>query len=153
MYLYFMIGNRKSKTLFFAALITFLFSLSVRAQQKQIRQITNIIEQQRTAWNRGDIEGFMKAYRNDDSLMFIGKNGITRGWKQTLANYKKNYPDTMTMGHLDFTLIQFEKIKSSCYLVTGRWHLKRSIGDAGGHFTLLIRRFGKKWLIVKDHTS
>lgn len=140
-----------NKTIMTAALLFPCLFLS--AQQKQIRQITNTIEQQRSAWNRGDIEGFMDAYWNNDSLMFIGKSGITYGWKQTLANYKRNYPDTVTMGRLDFKLIQFEKIKASCFLITGKWHLKRSIGDVGGHFTLLMRRVGKKWVIVKDHTS
>jgi hypothetical protein len=135
-----------SAALLFACLYT-------SAQQKQIRQITNTIEQQRLAWNRGDIEGFMDAYWNNDSLMFIGKSGITYGWKQTIANYKRNYPDTVTMGQLDFKLMQFEKITASCFLITGKWHLKRSIGDVGGYFTLLMRRLGKKWVIVKDHTS
>ena len=140
-----------AKTIALAALLfAYIFT---SAQQKQIRQITNTIEQQRLAWNRGAIEGFMNSYWNDDSLMFIGKSGITYGWKQTLANYKRNYPDTVTMGHLDFKLIQFEKITASCFLITGKWHLKRSIGDVGGHFTLLMRRWGKRWVIVKDHTS
>lgn len=131
----------------------FLFSLKGMAQQKQIREISETIEKQRLAWNQGDIEGFMQTYWNNDSLMFIGKSGITYGWKQTLANYKKGYPDTVAMGQLDFKLIQFERLTKRCYLVTGKWYLKRSIGDAGGHFTLLMRRLGKTWVIVKDHTS
>ena len=36
----------------------------------------------------------MKGYWNNDSLMFIGRNGVTYGYQNTLMNYKKNYPNT-----------------------------------------------------------
>lgn len=123
------------------------------AQNKQEEAIRQTLHDQAAEWNRGNIEGFMETYWNDEALMFIGKSGVTYGWKQTLANYRKGYPDTAAMGKLEFTLIQFEKIKKSCYLVTGKWHLKRSMGDVGGHFTLLLKKIHGKWLIVKDHTS
>ena len=123
------------------------------AQDKQSIAIRRTINLQAEEWNRGNIKGFMESYWNDEALMFIGKNGVTYGWNKTLANYEKGYPDTAAMGKLVFTLIQVERIRKSCYLVTGKWHLNRSIGDIGGHFTLLMKKIKGKWLIVKDHTS
>jgi hypothetical protein len=56
-------------------------------------------------------------------LMFIGKSGVTYGYKNTLANYKKNYPDTATMGKLTFTLIQVKQLSPEYFHVTGKYYL------------------------------
>jgi hypothetical protein len=39
--------------------------------------IRQILDQQTVAWNNGDIQKFMKGYWQNDSLMFIGKSGIS----------------------------------------------------------------------------
>ena len=67
--------------------------------------VRKVLATQNAAWNRGDVDAFMVGYWHSDSLMFIGKSGVTYGWQNTLNNYKKNYPDTATMGKLQFTLI------------------------------------------------
>src|ERR1700752_1451879 len=59
-----------------------------------------VLSEQQAAWNRADIEGFMKGYWHSDSLMFISSNGVTRGWQQTLDNYRKAYPGKAAMGTL-----------------------------------------------------
>ena len=125
----------------------------VSAQSKDELAIREILDNQTAAWNRGDIEGFMKGYWENDSLMFIGKSGVTYGWSNTLKNYKKNYPDTATMGKLAFTLIQVKKLSIEYYHVTGKWFLERSIGDIGGHYTLLFRKINGRWVIISDHSS
>ncbi len=123
------------------------------AQSKDEKTIRNLLAEQTAAWNRGDIESFMKGYWENDSLMFIGKSGVTYGWTNTLNNYKKGYPDTAAMGQLAFTLIKVEKISRKYFQVVGKWFLKRSIGDVGGHYTLLLRKINRKWVIVADHSS
>lgn len=133
-----------------------LISISTSAQpglssnEKKIRQILN---DQTTAWNRGDIETFMKGYWKSDSLMFIGKNGVTRGWQRTLDNYRKGYPDTAAMGKLSFDLVDIKKLSSRYYHVVGKWMLKRSIGDLSGHYNLLFKKIKGNWVIVADHSS
>ena len=130
-----------------------LMALHSKAQSKDEAAILQILKNQSSAWNRGDIEGFMKGYWEDDSLMFIGKSGVTYGWKNTLKNYKKGYPDTAAMGKLEFTILNTKKLSSEYFFVTGKWHLQRSIGDLEGHFTLLFRKIKNKWVIVADHSS
>jgi ketosteroid isomerase-like protein len=125
----------------------------VSAQPNGETQIRETLVQQTAAWNRGDIEGFMNGYWKSDSLMFIGKSGVTYGWTNTLNNYKRGYPDTAAMGKLAFTVIQVKKLSKEYYHVTGKWFLKRSIGDIGGHFTLLFRKINGRWVIISDHSS
>ena len=131
--------------IFFAPLV-----LSAQDDEKIIR---NILATQTNSWNHGDINGFMKGYWENDSLMFIGKSGVTYGWKNTLNNYKKSYSDTTAMGKLNFDLIQVKRLSSEYYSVTGKWFLKRTIGDLSGHFTLLFRKINNEWVIVSDHSS
>jgi ketosteroid isomerase-like protein len=115
--------------------------------------IRKILSEQTSAWNRGDLVSFMKDYWKNDSLMFIGKSGVTYGWTNTLNNYKKSYPDTATMGKLTFSLIQVKRLSGHYYHVTGKWHLKRSGGDLEGHYTLVFRKIKRHWYIVSDHSS
>ena len=131
-----------------------LFSIGLHAQtNKDEVAIRELLSKQNAAWNRGDIDNFMIGYWKNDSLMFIGKSGITYGWENTLKNYKKGYADTAAMGKLTFTLIQLKPLSKEYYHVTGKWFLKRSIGDVGGHFTLLFRKIKGQWVIISDHSS
>jgi hypothetical protein len=141
-------------------IILVLFFVSASAQSKPARPaggdeqtIRTLIEEQRLAWNMGDKEKFMQTYWQSDSLMFIGKSGVTYGWQKTLDNYKKGYPDTAAMGKLDFDLLEVKRLSVMYFFVVGKWHLTRSIGDVGGHFTLLFKKIKNKWVIIADHSS
>ena len=128
-------------------------SLSIDAQSKDEHAILGSMNAQLKAWNAGDLEKFMEPYWKSDSLMFIGKSGITYGWQQTLNNYKKGYPDTASMGKLDFSIVEVKELSAEYFHVVGKWHLDRSAGDLQGHFTLLFKKINNKWLIIKDHSS
>ena len=134
-------------TLFLTGLIT---SLSAQKAETTIRKI---MADQELAWNRGDLEGFMQGYWQSDSLRFIGSRGLTYGWQQTLANYKKGYPDTEAMGKLKFTILSVEQLSKRSAYVTGKWRLTRKAGDLEGHYTLLWKKVKGKWVIVADHSS
>ena len=134
-------------------LAVILFISSAFAQSKDELMIRNILAQQTIAWNGGDIENFMKPYWHSDSLMFIGKSGITYGWQKTLDNYKKSYPDAAAMGKLDFTILQTKRLAVLYYFVVGKWHLARTAGDLSGYFTLLFKKIKNTWVIISDHSS
>ena len=131
-----------------------LFSTEkIFAQSTDEAAVRKILATQNAAWNHGDVDAFMVGYWHSDSLMFIGQNGITYGWQNTLNNYKKNYPDTATMGKLNFTLITVKPLSKEYYHVVGKWHLTRTVGNASGHFTLLFRKIKGEWVIIEDHSS
>lgn len=134
------------------AIMTTLF-FSGMGQSKDELAIRSAMNEQLTAWNTGNLSQFMDTYWKNDSLMFIGKSGVTYGWQNTLNNYKKGYPDTSAMGKLDFKIIQVKRLSVLYFSVVGKWHLARTIGDIGGHFTLLFKKIQKKWLIISDHSS
>jgi len=136
--------------------LTFLYIMSAlccTAQSKDELEIRDILDEQTQAWNQGNIERFMKTYWENDSLMFIGKNGVTYGWLNTLNNYKRNYPDTAAMGKLSFTILTLRPLSAEYFYVVGKWHLQRTIGDLGGHYDLLFKKIKGRWVIVADHSS
>lgn len=133
--------------------VLLIISSSAMAQSKDASAIKNAMNEQLAAWNSGNIERFMQTYWQSDSLMFIGKSGVTHGWQKTLENYKKNYPDTDAMGKLDFNILEVKRLSVLYFFVVGKWHLTRSIGNAEGHFTLLFKKIKNNWVIVVDHSS
>jgi ketosteroid isomerase-like protein len=138
-------------------LLLTLFSLltlsSLSAQTKDEQTIRSILADQTVQWNKGDIDAFMKGYWNNDSLLFVGKNGPTYGYQKTLSNYKKSYPDAAAMGKLSFELLKVQQLSPDCYFVLGKWALTRSIGNVGGAYTLIFRKINNQWVIVSDHSS
>lgn len=70
-------------------LIGICISLLSSAQNKDIQSIQQLLDKQVAAWNTGNIDAFMLGYWENDSLLFMGKNGPTYGYATTLKNYKK----------------------------------------------------------------
>lgn len=140
------------KKLFYLLLLVSV--ISSNAQTKDEQNILSILDAQTKFWNAGDLENFMKGYWNNDSLMFIGKSGVTYGYKNTLENYKKGYPNRDAMGILKFNILKVEKISADAYFVVGKWHLTREkVGNVEGHYTLLFKKIKGEWVIVADHSS
>ncbi len=129
------------------------FGPSVQAQNKAEKAILVVMHAQEIAWNKGDLNAFMEGYWHSDSLTFIGSRGLTRGWQTTLDNYKKSYPDVAAMGKLTFTILKVEQLDRKNAFVIGKWHLKRVKDELSGHYTLLWKKVGGKWVIVADHSS
>ncbi len=149
----FSIKNTNMLKPFLLLLFPVCFTTLVNAQSADEKAIRAILADQTRYWNEGDLELFMLGYLDSDSLMFVGRNGVTYGYQQTLANYHKNYPDKQHMGSLEFTILQVKKLSSDHYFVVGKFHLTRTIGDASGHFTLLWKKIKGKWKIIADHSS
>jgi len=57
------------------------------------------------------------------------------------------------MGTLDFGHLEFQMLGESAALVLERWKLERKAGPIGGNFSLVLRKFDGRWLIIHDHTS
>lgn len=134
----------------------FLFSGSILLAQNfsfEEEEIKKVLEHQRSAWNKGEIEDYMSGYWKSDSLMFVGSKGIQYGWNKTLMNYKKSYPDKKAMGELTFDILSLNVLSENSAFMLGKWLLKREAGNLSGHFTLLWKKILGEWKVVIDHSS
>ena len=134
----------KLNSIYSISLVLFFFAgfhLPIMGQTdtSQAYLIRQVMAQQETAWNEGNIIAFMEGYRKSDSLLFVGSSGVQYGFENTLKRYQTTYATPEKMGKLTFQLDRLMPVGDSYYYVLGRWHLARSIGDAGGYFTLLFR--------------
>ena len=132
--------------------LSLLFVINTNAQPKDDIQIRTVMNEQVAAWNAGDMDRYMNTYWQNDSLMFVGKE-IELGWNYVLKNYKKAYPDTASMGKLDFEILNLKELSTLYYSVVGKWHIKGSGGDQKGASTLLFKKIKNRWVIIQDHTS
>lgn len=143
----------KYSILILLAFLLIVNNKSMAQANDPITEIEKVLNAQTKAWNEGDIEKYMEGYWHSDSLLFIGKNGVTKGWTATLERYKKSYPGKEGMGKLDFTILSEEKMGNELYLVIGKWHLQREKDELGGHFSLIWKNINGKWVIITDHSS
>ena len=116
-------------------------------------EIIQSLNNQQTAWNNGDIDGFMDGYWKSDSLMFVSGDHVSYGWQKVNDNYKANYSSKELMGELSFDIVKLEQLSNDAYLMIGSWKLDRASGEIGGKFSLLWRLVEGKWVVVIDHTS
>ena len=116
-------------------------------------EIRAVLTAQQQAWNDGDIPKFLEGYWDSPDLTFAGSEGIVRGYQGLLERYRKSYPDKAHMGELEFSQLEIHPLGADVALVLGHWRLKRTVGDAGGVFSLVFHRLPVGWRIIHDHTS
>jgi beta-aspartyl-peptidase (threonine type) len=116
--------------------------------------IRQVLEDQVQAWNKGDLDTFMKGYWSSPDLTFFSGNTKTRGWQATLERYVKRYrSEGREMGKLTFSEIEIDVLGPDSALVRGRWQLETSKEKPNGLFTLIFKHKPEGWRIVHDHTS
>jgi uncharacterized protein (TIGR02246 family) len=122
---------------------------------KDTAAIEQVLHEQETAWNRGDVETFMRGYKDSPSTTFIGKT-LSHGFQPILERYKTAYATRAAMGTLDFSELEVRMLGSDYAVVTGTYHLARTTeggGEARGLFSLIFEREADGWKIILDHTS
>lgn len=119
------------------------------------RAIEGLLHAQADAWNRGDLDGFLRAYEPTEDLVFTAGGAITRGFAATRDRYQKRYAarDTSTMGRLALDRLEIRAVGRDGAVVLGHWQLRETPAAGEGVFTLVLQRGRSGWRIVHDHTS
>lgn len=149
----------KSKIFLFFALTIFLTFTAHGAKKPAIQnpqsEILSVLETQKDAWNKGNLEEFMKGYWRSAKLTFFSGGGKRAGYEEVLERYRKTYQsEGKEMGRLTFSQIEVEMIGKKAAFVRGRSDLVLSDGKKlGGLYTLIFRQFNDGWKIIHDHSS
>jgi ketosteroid isomerase-like protein len=138
------------KLIYLICILCLIISCTNSKEQHDEKAILEVLETQQIAWSNNDIEGFMQGYWKSDSLKFYGSRGITKGWQQTLDNYKKRYPTKEHSGTLNFKINDISKINDGVYFVMGEYHLTRKVGNADGIFMIIFKKINGEWKIIAD---
>ena len=116
-------------------------------------RILSVLATQQTAWNDGDIDGFMQGYWQSPELRFASGGSVTKGWQETRDRYHANYADRSLMGELSFDDLSVSFLSDDAAVVHGAWLLKRAEDQPSGLFTLIFEELDGDWKIVSDTTT
>jgi ketosteroid isomerase-like protein len=144
------------KNILYAVLLILVAGGAAFAQSKDEKikaDIRKVMDEQVAAWNKGDIDSFMKGYWNSPQMTFVSGDNVTKGWQPTLERYKKSYDSRAKMGVLSFTDLEITVTSKNSAVVLGRFTLVRESDKPTGMFTLNFRKFKDGWKIILDHTS
>ena len=124
-------------------------------RQELEQGIKHTLVSQVEAWNKGNLQGFMKGYWNSPDLTFFSGATVTKGWEPTLQRYQQRYQGQgKEMGKLEFQDLNIDLLSRRAAVVTGKWQLTMSDEkQPHGLFTLIVKRMQGGWHIVHDHTS
>lgn len=112
-----------------------------------------VLEGQAAAWNRGDLDGFLRGYWRDPALTFYSGADVRQGFDETAERYRQKYQrGGAKMGQLTFSDLLLEPLGPDAVFVRGRWRLDLK-DEPNGLFTLVMRRVEGAWVVVHDHTS
>ncbi len=117
--------------------------------------IRKVIDDQVTAWNRGDLEGYLAGYWRSPEVTFFSGASETRGWQPTLDRYGRSYQAKgHAMGMLAMSEVRIDMLGPEAALVRALWSLKLPDGSTPhGLTTLIFRKLPEGWRIVHDHSS
>jgi len=162
----FALGSGWKELAFVTVILSILFALVyplVRPHEeanRRMRAMTesrNLLDNQETAWNAGDLDGFMLGYWNDPELTFYSDNTIEKGYEPLKQRYFKKYKaEGKEMGKLTFSDVESIALRNQgreMAMVRGHWKVEKSKETAEGLFTLWVEKKPEGWRIIHDHSS
>jgi ketosteroid isomerase-like protein len=127
----------------------------LRTLSRQELDVVKILTGQERAWNTGNIEAYVGAYKNSPETLFM-TGSVTRGFDELLQEYKRNYITRDSMGTLVFSDLEPRVLDDRFAIVLGHYHLDRSKklgGSADGVFSTVLEKTADGWKIVLSHTN
>ncbi len=143
-----------------ATVVYFGYVFARRSAEQQQRldsidgEVRAVLYAQVEAWNRGDLDGFMTGYWNDERLFYISGGKSVQGFQSLKDRYATAYQgEGKEMGTLKFSELHSEPLGADAALVRGKWEVTTAKETVSGWFTLLVRRTPAGWKVTHDHTS
>ena len=150
------------RRLFVASALSGALLASSLAQDPQLHTasptelaVIKVLLAQEKAWNAGDINTFVQAYKDSPDTLFLSGT-VNRGFAGMEESYRHQYPNRAAMGNLSFSELEVHPLDERFALCIGRYHLdrqKKAGGNADGLFSLIFEKTDKGWKIVVDHTT
>jgi ketosteroid isomerase-like protein len=115
--------------------------------------IRSFLQQSARAWNRTDLDGFMRGYENSPETEYISRSTVLHGYAAIRAHYAAHYGTFRGMGRLRFSDVSIRPLGAAYAVVVARWHLALPNGTSPtGLFSLVLHRSPAGWHIIADHS-
>jgi ketosteroid isomerase-like protein len=138
----------------FTALFFALASTVAKAEQWQPFVVKQVVIDQISAWNRGDIDQFVSYYRNSPDTISIVDGTTVRGWQSIMDLYKQKYATKdAARGKLELSDVHVFMLGSKFAIVTGNYSLTKSTGKLCGSLSVVCQKTSQGWKIIHDYNS
>jgi len=137
-------------------LLVFIFVLSADflSAEDVKGEVTALLKEQDEAWNRGDLDGFLKYYDHTGELVFIGSTGEIRDYQVLKQKYVKRYKTAdANFGKLTFSDLKVDELSKGLVRAWGKWQVDQKSETQSGWFSLIFRKTPEGWRIIHDHSS
>ena len=126
------------------------------AEGSDAAAIRQVLEASAQAWNRGDMDGFLRPYLDSPQTTFMGTD-VVRGLPAIRQFYQGTWwRNGAPAGLLSYRGIEVRPLGRDYALSTGHWITSdRSTGQQSrsGIFSLTWMRTPQGWRIIHDHSS
>ncbi len=128
------------------------------ALQAATRQIEALFDQGTSAWNAGDLAGFLDCYEHSPRTSYLGAAQIVVGYPAIENMYatRLGAQGGAAMGSLCMSLLHVALLGAEHAHAIGRFQLARGEVNGGserGIFSAVLHNGALGWRIIADHTS
>ncbi|MEM9954203.1 MAG: SgcJ/EcaC family oxidoreductase [Chloroflexota bacterium] len=121
--------------------------------QSTEQTIRDTFSQWTTAWNAGDIDGYLVCYAPTENVTYIGSGKIIRGQDAIANHFRQRFPSSETMGQLTIKSLEVNLLGAGHAQLLGIFEHQINDAQSRGIFTLYLKNINDTWYIVVDHSS
>ena len=115
---------------------------------------TNRLLRQSEAWNAGNLEAALDAYCPRSDIVWVNRNGLSRGYDAFAAGMRADFADPARMGRMNVEILESRAVSPDSALVSLRWEISRDGRRLmGGVSTQLWAPCAGRLRIVLEHAS
>ena len=119
-----------------------------------VHAVEDVIWSLQETWNRGDMQGYLALYQQDDSLRLTFGNTIVEGWNALDTLFRKSYPDPLRMGRFSIDELNVQMLGDDTAVAFGNFtHVFPHETIRGGYSHVLTQTQGGEWVIRHERTS
>lgn len=116
--------------------------------------VAAMLESSASAWNEGDLDGFMATYADAATTSFMTLEGPVYGTEQIRAGYAPAFAPGAPRDSARFEDLSVRQLPPLIGLATARYVLYQGENvTSTGWFTLVLHRVGDGWRVIHDHSS
>lgn len=136
------------------AVLLALVQLSPAQAADAEREVQAVIAGLQSTWNAADMDGYLAAYRRDDSMSLTYGNSVVQGWDALNALFRQSYPDETRMGKFTIDSLAVTVLGDDAAIAYGNFtHVFPDETIHGGYSHVLARHEDGRWIIQHERTS
>ncbi len=122
--------------------------------EDSIANVLAVVKTMREDWNGGDMQGYLDAYWNDDSLSLLFGNRVVTGKGDMTQMFTSAWPDEEKMGNYATDNVRARIATPGLAIVDGTFEHQFTDELIVGAFSQVLRRMDSgDWKVVHEHTS